>query len=388
MRKRLLSIAMTLSVVTLVSCGKKEKKQVAQLPQSFPVEKVSRKSVMTYEKYAANIEGVQNIEIRPKVDGFIEHIYMDEGASVKKGQLLFTLSAQTLNQRVNAALANVKVAQAKVKAAQVEVTKITPLVEKNIISAIQLETAQSNLAATEAGLAAAKADLCNAKENLAYTEIRSPSNGVVGSIPYKVGSLVGRNEPKPLTTVSNISNVYAYFSLTEKQLLALSRQLKGEDWSEKVKQFPSVSLVLADGSSYDLKGRIETVNGMVNARTGSVRLRAVFANPNKLLRSGSSGVVTMPAKKDNVLTMSQKASYELQGKRFVYVVDHNNKVKSKQVNVGDVVEKDFVVNQGLDEGEIIVCDGLNRLREGMTIVPQGLPSGANGNLSSNAMRSK
>ena len=375
-------ISVAILLLGLASCKNGNQPQAGHGPMPFPVQKVEKSNVITYNEYAANIEGVQNIEIRPKVDGFIEEIFIDEGDQVKKGQLLFKLSAETLSQQANAAKANIKVAEAQVATAQVEVDKVKPLVEKNIISNIQLKTAESNLNAAKAQLVAAKANYQNAKENLAYTIIKSPVDGIVGSLPYKIGSLVGRTETKPLTTVSNIQNVYAYFTLNEKQLLQFNRQLNGSSIDDKIKQMPDVELVLADGSIYDQKGRIETINGMVNPRTGSISYRAIFPNPDNLLRSGISGKVKMPSAQNNVMTLPQKATFELQGKRFVYLLEKENKVRSKEVIITNTTEDHFIVEAGVQPGQTYVVDGLIKLREGMEIIPQ------DGKANSNAAFSK
>ncbi|WP_321308467.1 efflux RND transporter periplasmic adaptor subunit [Marinifilum fragile] len=380
MRKNYLFAGIIILLLGFTSCKKGNQAQAGHGPMPFPVQTVEKSNVTTYNEYAANIEGMQNIEIRPKVDGFIDEIYIDEGDQVTKGQLLFKLSAETLSQQVKAAKANIKVAEAQVFSAQVEVDKITPLVEKNIISSIQLKTAKSNLNAAKAQLAAAKAQYQNAKENLDYTMIKSPVDGIIGSLPYKVGSLVGRTEAKPLTTVSNIKNVYAYFTLNEKQLLQFNRQLNGNTANEKIKKMPEVELVLADGSLYDFKGKIETINGMVNPRTGSISYRAIFPNPNNLLRSGISGKVKMPSNMNDIVLLPQKATYELQGKKFVYLVGKENKVESKEVIIANTIDNHFVVKAGVNPGEQYVIDGLIKLRDGMQIIPQKGQSQADGNV--------
>lgn len=195
-------------------------------------------------------------------------------------------------------------------------------------------------------------------------------DGIVGSLPYKVGSLVGRSEPKPLTTVSKISNVYAYFTLNEKQLLQFNRQLNGSTVSDKIKLLPDLELILADGSVYNHKGRIETINGMVNPRTGSISYRAIFPNPDNLLRSGISGAVKMPSALNEVVMLPQKATFEMQGKRFVYLLGKENKVKTKEVVVSNTTDTHFIIKEGLELGQKYVADGLIKLREGMVIVPQ------------------
>nr|WP_320119608.1 efflux RND transporter periplasmic adaptor subunit [uncultured Marinifilum sp.] len=368
MNKNYLFTGLTIALLALSSCNQPQKQQ-ARGPMPFPIESAKKDNITVYNEYAANIEGEQNIEIRPKVDGFIDKIYIAEGAEVKKGQILFKLSAETLNQQVNAAKANIEVAKAQVVSAQVEVDKISPLVKQNIISKSQLATAESNLNAAKAQLNAAKADYMNAQENLDYTIIKSPVNGIIGSIPYKIGSLVGRSETQALTTVSNISNVYAYFTMNEKQLLQFNRQLNGKSVEEKIKSLPEVELILADGSTYEQKGRIETINGMVNPRTGSITYKAIFPNSANLLRSGISGKVKIPSQENDVILLPQKATYELQGKKFVYLVNKDNKVESKEVKVSLAVGQNFIVQAGINEGQSYVTDGIIKLRHGMQIQP-------------------
>lgn len=358
-----------IALLALSSCNESGKPQMAHKASPFQVQIVEKSDVTVYKKYAANIEGEQNVEIRSKVDGFIEKIYIDEGATVKKGQLLFKLSAETLNQQLNAAEANIEVAKSQVEVAQVELEKISPLVEKNIISSIELKTANSKLNAAKAQLNAVKANYLNAKENLDYTIITSPVDGIVGSIPYKVGSLVGRNEALALTTVSNINNVYAYFTMNEKQLLEFIRSLGGNTMAEKIEQMPEVELFLADGSLYEHKGKIETINGMVNPRTGSVNYRAKFPNTNRLLRNGNSGRIKFPTQLQNAILLPEKSTFELQGKRFVYVVGEGDKVNSKEVIISETVGNNIIVQSGVKAGEVIVNDGLIKLREGMQIIP-------------------
>ncbi|WP_372751006.1 efflux RND transporter periplasmic adaptor subunit [Labilibaculum sp.] len=379
MKRNFILASMILSILALSSCNNSQHQQAAQGPMPFPVESATKSNVTVYNEYAANIEGEQNIEIRAKVDGFVDKIYIDEGAEVKKGQMLFKLSSQTLNQQVNAAKANIEVAKAQLVSAQVEVDKITPLVQKNIISAVQLQTAESSLNAAKAQLIASQANYMNAKENLDYTFIKSPVDGIIGSIPYRIGSLVGRSEAQPLTTVSNISNVYAYFTLNEKQLLQFNRQLNGNSIASKIKELPEVELILADGSTYDHKGKIETINGMVNPRTGSISYRAIFPNPANLLRSGSSGKVKMPSIENNIIMVPQKATYEMQGKKFVYLVNKENKVQAKEVSISTSIDEKFIVQNGLNEGETFVTDGLIKLREGMLIQPMNQKHSPEGN---------
>lgn len=362
----------------LASCGGKDDKAAkaaaaAGQPQPYPVFAVSTQTTTLDSDYPATIEGIQDIDIRPKVDGFIEKIYVDEGAVVKKGQLLFTINAPQYEQQVRTAAAAISSAEANVNAAQLQVNKTKPLVDKDIISKYELESAQLTLQTRKAALAQAKAELVNAKTNLSYTAITSPVDGVVGSIPYKTGTLVSSNSAQPLTTVSNISKVYAYFSLNEKQLLDFSKNYKGKTLSEQMKNIPAVSLVLADGSIYAQNGKIESINGQINTSTGSASLRATFPNPVALLKSGASALVRIPQHLENVILIPQKSTTDLQGKKFVYVLGDSAKVVSTEIQVMEITKGNFyVVTKGLKAGDKVVLEGFQSLKDGVAIKPQEL----------------
>ncbi|QXV64290.1 efflux RND transporter periplasmic adaptor subunit [Mucilaginibacter sp. 21P] len=361
------------AVLLLAACGGNQQGQPgagAQPPQSFPVFKVEQKDATINTDYPATLQGQQNIEIRPKIDGYIEKIYIDEGSVVKKGQLLFTINAPQYAQEVNTAAAAISSAEADVNAAQLQVNKTRPLVEKDIISKFELESAELTLQSRRAALKQARATLANAKTNISYTQVTSPVNGVVGAIPYKLGSLINSNTAEPLTTVSNIGKIYAYFALNEKQLLDFSRQYKGSSLDVKLKQLPPVTLILADGTEYPEKGKVETANGLINTATGSSQLRATFDNPVRLIRSGGSAVVRIPQPIKGGLLVPQKSTYELQGKRFVYVVDNSGKAKSTEIKTMDAPSGQyFVVTDGLKDGETVVFDGLANMHDGMVIKP-------------------
>src|SRR5215210_4732531 len=338
----------------------------------YPVLTITPHKTTLYFDFPATIQGQQNIEIRPKIDGYIENIYVDEGATVKKGQLLFRISAPQYEQEVRTASANIKIAQAEVDAAQMQVNKVRQLVEKAIISKYELESAKYTLEAKQAALAQAQATLANARTNLGYTSITSPVNGVVGTIPYKIGSLVSSNTTQPLTTVSNIGRIYAYFSINEKQALDFTKITKGATVEARLKTLPPVSLILSNGTEFPQKERIETASGMINTETGSVSVRATFPNPGNIVRSGSSGVVRIPRSMDSALLVPQKATYEVQGKRFVYVVESTGTVRSAEIKVMDNNNSGqyFVVQEGLRENEKIVLEGVASLKEGAAIKPR------------------
>jgi membrane fusion protein (multidrug efflux system) len=337
----------------------------------YPVIVLQPQTAVINSDYPATIQGMQNIEIRPKIDGYVDAIYIDEGATVKKGQLLFRISAPQYEQNVNTAQANIKIAVADVNAAQMQVNKVKPLVEKDIVSAYELEAAVYNLQSKQAALAQAQAALSNAKTNLGYTIINSPADGVVGILPYKIGSLVNSTTTNPLTTVSNISTIYAYFSINERQGLDFFLSSKGVTMQDKLATMPPVTLVLANGIILPRQGRVETASGLINPQTGALNMRATFSNPDGLVRSGSSAIVRIPRTIDTALLVPQKATYQIQGKLFVYVMDADNKVKS--VDIGSnasAAGQSFVVQHGVKKGDKIVVDGISNLREDQVINPR------------------
>lgn len=352
------SITSLILAIVLVSCGKKEEQQMPpQGPAPFPVETVEKQDATIYEEYTANLEGQQNVEIRPKVNGFIQKIYVDEGQMVKKGQLLFKLETQTLNQDASAS-------KAMVQAAQVEVDRLKPLVDRKIISNVQLETAKAKLAQAKSAYGSIAA-------NIGYGTITSPVNGVVGSLPYREGSLVSATSEMPLTTVSDSKVMRAYFTMNEKQLLSFNRIFKGSNTVEKLKNVPEVSLLLVDDSEYNIKGEIVTINGLVNPQTGTTDFRAEFNNPEGLLRSGSTGIIRLPIVQKDVIVVPQNAVFEVQGKQLIYIVGKDNKVKSTIITTNGVSGMNFIVTDGLSEGDVIVVEGASKLKDDMEIVPQG-----------------
>ncbi|WP_432672453.1 efflux RND transporter periplasmic adaptor subunit [Flavobacterium sp. SM2513] len=353
-----ISITSLILAIVLVSCGKKEEQQMpAQGPAPFPVETVIKEDATIYEEYTANLEGQQNVEIRPKVNGFIQKIYVDEGQMVKKGQLLFKLETETLSQDAGAA-------KAMVQAAQVEVDRLKPLVDRKIISNVQLETAKAKLAQAKSAYGSVAA-------NIGYGTITSPVNGVVGSLPYREGSLVSATSEMPLTTVSDSKVMRAYFTMNEKQLLSFNRIFKGANTVEKLKNVPEVSLLLVDDSEYNVKGKIATINGLVNPQTGTTEFRAEFNNPEGLLRSGSTGIIRLPIVQKDVIIVPQNAVFEVQGKQLIYVVGEGNKVKSTIITTNGVSGMNFIVTDGLSEGDVVVVEGASKLKDDMEIVPQG-----------------
>jgi len=371
------SIQLALLVFTsaiISSCGGKDEKAAkaaaaANQVKAYKVLEIQPRDATLNTDFPASIQGQQNIEIRPRVDGYIEQIYVDEGAVVKAGQLLFKINAPQFEQEVRTAAASIKSAEAQVSTAKMAVTKVRPLVEKDIISKYELESAEYNYQAALAMLSQAQAALANARTNLSYTAVRSPVNGVVGSIPFRLGSLVSGSNAEPLTTVSSIGNVYAYFAFNEKLLLEFNKDTKGT-FAARIKQLPPVSLVLANGSLYEHQGRIQTVNGLINTATGSVNVRASFPNPEGLIRSGSSATVRIPSQVKNGILVPQSATFELQDKRFAVVVGADSVSKNVPITIREnTAGLFFVVDKGLKPGYRIVLEGVSNLKDGSKIKP-------------------
>ena len=370
---RRISILMAASALILVSCSQDKKPDAQKDAKPQPYEYIVAKAgaADNHTEYPARLEGVENVEIRPKIDGFIENLYVDEGQMVSKGQSMFRIRNPQYEQMVRVAQASVNSAQASVATAQMQVTKTKPLVDRNIISAYELQAAQLNLKAAQASLAEQQAQLTNAKVNQGYTVIKSPVSGVVGTLPLKAGSYVSASTSQALTTVSNISKIFAYFSINEKDQLNFLKHSPGASIQEKIKNTPLISLRLADGTMYNEKGKLESISGLVDPSTGSFSMRAAFTNPQGLLRSGYSATILLPSNLENIIVIPQKATYELQGKVFVYLVGANNKVKSQEIKITELPDGiTYAVDSGLKAGDKIVVQGVGLLKDDTEIVPK------------------
>lgn len=332
---------------------------------NYKTMEVSRGTRTLSQSYTAVINGRQSVEIRPQVSGTITQVCIAEGAQVKKGQTLVIIDQVPYKAALETAIANVKSAEASVATARLTADSKEQLFKENVVSAFDLQTARNSLLQAEATLAQAKAEEVNARNNLSYTEVKSPVNGVSGMLPYRVGALVDASISTPLTTVSDDTEMYVYFSMTESQVLSLVRQYKTLD--EALKQMPEVELKLSDGLIYEHKGRIDAISGTIDTSIGAVSLRATFPNPEHMLRNGGSGTVVFPYIKENVLIIPQEATFEIQDKIFVYkVVD--GKATSSQVTVFPVNNgKEYIVENGLEEGETIIAEGAGLVQEGTVI---------------------
>ena len=361
-----------LIAMIFVSCSQDKQNRPADgMIKDYSVLTLTPKTVTIHNNFPATIEGQQVIEIRPMISGYIQEIYVKEGDHVRKGQMLFKIKNPQYEQDVITAQASINSADAEVNAAKIEIEKVRPLVEKQIVSEYRLTSAKLILEAKEAMKAQAEAAYSNAKTNLDYTNIRSPQDGIIGTFPYKIGALVSSNSAEALTTLSDIENIFAYFSINEKQLLNLLTDSKGITIEDKVVHMPEATLILANSEEYPEKGKVEMASGLISTETGSATFKAVFPNSLGLMRSGSSATVSIPEIKENVLVIPQEATFELQNKRFIYVLEADNKVKSVAFTSTPSDDgKFFLVSEGLKPGDKVVTEGIASLNDGNTIVPK------------------
>lgn len=366
------SLALIAASATLfASCGGGQQgQQMQQQAPAIAVQTIAPGEADLQTTFPATIKGKTDIAIRPQVTGFITKVHVDEGQRVRKGQVLFTLDQVQFQAAVDQARAQVNSAQTAVNTAKMTADSKKALLDKNIISQYEYQLAQNSLTQAESQLATAKAALTNAQKNLAYTVVTSPSDGVVGSIPNREGSLASPSSAQPLTTVSENSEVYAYFSLTEKDLLALAAD-GAKTVNEAIKSMPAVKLKLSDGSIYPYEGKVATVSGVIDNATGSSSVRALFPNPSGVLRSGGTGQIIMPNVKTEAIIIPQKSTFELQDRKFVYVVNDSNKVVSTPITIeANNDGQTYVVTSGLKPGDRIAIEGVgNTLRDGMAITP-------------------
>ena len=357
-------------LVLLYSCSSKPAEMAAPPPAQLPVMSVVTAPATTYQEFQASLEGTVNVEIRPQVDGYLEKIYVDEGAYVKAGQPLFKINDRVYAEQLNSARSSLMAAQANAQKAQVEVDRLKPLVDNKVISDVQLQTAKAELEAAKASVAQARAMVGSAQINIGYTLIAAPVSGYIGRIPYKTGSLVGKGEALPLTLLSDIKEVYAYFSMSEPDFIAFKNKFEGSTIEEKVKQVPAVELVMADNSVYEQKGKIETIEGQFDKTMGAISFRATFPNAGGILRSGNTGRIRIPQLFQSALIIPQEATFEIQDKVYVYTVADSNKVVSKLIGILGKTNNYYYVNNGVQAGDKIVLSGIGNLKDGVVINPQ------------------
>jgi len=374
-----LSVVIITAAIILVACqsspGNGGNGPGPMPPPQLPVITVTSQSASTYQEYPASLEGSRDIEIRPQVDGYLDRIYVDEGAHVKKGQLLFKVNARPYIEQLNNANAMYAAAKASLENAEINVNKLQPLVQNNVISDVQLKSAQAAYNAAKANVAQAAAAVQSARINVGYTFITAPANGYVGKIPLKTGSLVRESNDDPLTVISETKDIRAYFSMSEVAFLQFKDLFPGKTFEQKIKQMPPVELILATDSVYSEKGKVELAEGQFNKTTGAINFRATFPNAQGMLRSGNTGKIRIARNLSNSIIVPQESTFELQDKIFVYTVADSNKIVTKPITVSGKSANYYYVSNGVSPGEKIVLSSqstlmIGGLRDGMPITPQ------------------
>ena len=364
MKSRLVLLACCLALLS--SCGNGNNGE-AKAPEYAVITAQTTTAHLT-NSYPATIKGKQDVEIRPMVSGFITKLHVDEGSVVKKGQVLFTIDQVQYRAAVETAKASVATAKAALQTQELTTQNNRELNKRGIVSDYQLSTSENQLAQAKASLAQAEAALVNAQRNLEYTEVTSPSNGIVGQVPYRIGSLVSASMATPLTTVADNSEMFAYFSMTERQLLQMIRE--GGSYKDILAKMPKIQLQLIDGTLYADSGRVETISGVIDPTTGSVSMRALFPNTHNVLRSNSTGNVIFPNLLTDVILVPQSATTEIQDKKFVFVVQPDNTVKNTEIQVYTLNDgKNYYVTGGLKAGDKFVIEGVQALHDGQAITP-------------------
>ncbi len=357
--------AFFLLIFSLASCQKAEPVDEG-LP--LPVMTLQEEKAAKSFQYLGSIEGVENVAIRPQVDGILEEIYADEGEFVEKGQPLFKINSQPYQEDLKNALANVKVEKAKLRKAKTEIDRIKPLIENEVISEVRMETALADYEVAQSSLDRAEAVAANMRINLEFTTIKAPVSGFIGRIPKSIGNLVKKTDQEPLTVLSNIEDVYVYFSMSEADYLYYER-MKGDSTSKKMNN--QVKLVLSDGSEYEREGVIDANSGQIDKSTGSINLRAKFGNPDTLLRSGSTGKIIMEQIYPNAILVPQGATASIQDKRFVFQFqDEDSTVVRREIKIEGRTGKQYIVSgEVLNAEDRIVVSGINKLANGVKVNP-------------------
>jgi RND family efflux transporter MFP subunit len=356
------SLLPLLGALLLASCSANNNNKDKQDTLQLPVVTLKQKDTVLQTAYVADIQALKNVEVRSRLKGFLDKIYVDEGKPVQKGQILFKVNDEEYQVSLAKAKAALSNAIAGAVASRLEVDRVKMLVDKKVISASELDVAKSKLAADEARIAEERTNVQAAQNHINYTSIRAPYDGIIDRIPLKAGSLI--EEGTLLTTISDISSMYAYFSFPENEYLQYQRAK-----DNKEEKNDEVKLVLSDGSSYAYPGNIETIEGEIEQNTGSIDLRAKFPNPNKLLRHGASGKIYIATKLDAAIMVPQKSVFDVQDKSYVYIVGADNKLKMQNFTPLTRVSQYYIVKAGLKAGDKILYEGTQNAHDGMVIKP-------------------
>ena len=372
-RSHLYSFGVLILSIFLYACTSTSANDNVPAPApALPVITLSPQQATSFQEFTASLEGSQDIEIRAQVDGYLDKILVDEGAYVTKGQPLFQINRRPYQEQLNSARATLASANANLANAAINVEKLTPLVQNNIVSDVQLKTAKASYDAAAAQVSQARSMVESASISLGYTTITAPVEGYVGRIPFRTGSLVGLSTANALTIVSSVKEIYAYFSFSEKDFLSFAHLFEGNTVEDKIKHIPAVDLVMADETLYPVKGKVETVSGQYNEHNGTISFRAVFQNKDGLLRSGNTGRIRIPRQLDKTFVVPQETTFEMQDKVMVFAVSDSNKVTSVPLHIVGRSGNYYFVDNNFNTGNRIVFAGFDRLKDGAFIQPQPL----------------
>ncbi len=353
----------------LASCGNNQQ-QMEMPPAEVPVEKVKVGLGITKREYPASIQGVADVEIRPQVSGYLHKILVDEGAYVRAGQVLFKIDDRVYMEQYNTAKAAVLAARANQTTVRIDLDRKKEMVREGIISDLQLKQAQASYEAAAATLAQAEAAAQAAKINYDFCTIKAPVSGYLGRMPYRLGSLIGASSAEPLTVLSDARQVNVYFNMSEVDFIQFQEKHQGNSIHEKMKNAPEVDLMIANGSIYPQKGRIDAIDGRFNETTGSVTFRAKFDNQQGALRAGNTGKIVIEQHYDNVLLIPIASTMSIQDQVYAFCLDKENKIVQKAIDVLGKYGTDYMISSGISEGDVYIVSGFERLQPGMTVVPQ------------------
>lgn len=363
--RHLLSLLLlTATLIILQSCGEETQGMPPSAPVQVDFEILKPVSAQVESKYPGSIEGKVNVDIKAQITGYLDNIYVKEGDYVQKGQTLFKIKGDVYNAQVRTSEAMLNAALSAEENARIELEKIKPLVAGKVVSEVQLKTAEANYAAAKAQVAQARSALGSSQINADFALIKAPVSGYIGRIPNRVGNLVTPADMVPLTTLSEIDEVFVYFSLSEADFISFTKDRKTDAGMN------TVELIMADGTFYEQKGKLEIASGNIDRSTGSISLKAVFSNPDKILRSGGSGKIVLKKEMKKVLTLPMACVKDIQDKYFVYVLGSNNSVQMKPIEIGGTSGNTYIVQSGLKAGEKVALNRIDVLFDGMPVVPQ------------------
>jgi membrane fusion protein (multidrug efflux system) len=365
------TFALAFATIVLASCkSAPQQAAAAPPPPVLPVSAINQGAETTFVEYPAAIQGAVDIDVRPQVSGYLQSVLVNEGAYVTAGQTLFKINENPYREALNNAKASLHAAEAAILNAQLEVDKLTPLVQNKVVSDIQLKTAKTAYKIAQANAEQAKANVASAQINLGYTNVKATVSGYIGRIPKKQGSLVSPTDQAALTQLSDIHEVHVYFSLAENDFNSFNTNYPGKSPADRIKHLPAVELVLADNSTYPVKGKIDMIDGQFDKNTGAITLRASFPNANGVLRSGNTGKIRLGLLHNDAILVPQSATVEMQDKVFVFTLGDSSKVKKQAISIVGKAGENYLVKEGVKAGDQIVLSGVDKLQEGMVIQPQ------------------